>query len=200
MIRSTFAFSLSLLLLTACSSEEETAVPAADPETPPAAAAQEAPAPAADSGAVYDSASSIRALMNGMVETNARQVWHAVRYVVSEQGVEEETVPQTDEDWRRLRDAALVLIEAGNSLMLPGRAVAHPEEIAETPEFQYRPEEIAARIAADPEGWRFFLQQMQFATRETLAAIERRDVLALIERGAVINEACEGCHAEFWYR
>lgn len=199
MIRSTLTLSIALLLA-ACSAEEETAVPAPIQETPPAAAVEEAPAPAADSGAVYDTGSSVRALMNGMVEPNARELWHAVRYVVSEQGVEEESMPQTDEDWRRLRVAALALIEAGNALMLPGRAVAHAEESRETLDFQYDPEQIAARIAADPEGWRFFLQQMQFATRETLAAVERRDVFALIERGAVINESCEGCHAEFWYR
>ena len=32
------------------------------------------------------------------------------------------------------------------------------------------------------------------------AVAHYRDVLGLIETGARINNACEGCHADFWYR
>jgi len=41
---------------------------------------------------------------------------------------------------------------------------------------------------------------MQFFTRTTLETIEEKDLLGLMETSAAINNACQGCHAEFWYR
>ena len=68
------------------------------------------------------------------------------------------------------------------------------------PDYQFRPEEIQALVESDAENWRAYIKQMQFFTRTTLETIEEKDLLGLMETSAAINNACQGCHAEFWYR
>jgi len=55
-------------------------------------------------------------------------------------------------------------------------------------------------VESDAENWRAYIKQMQFFTRTTLETIEEKDLLGLRETSAAINNACQGCHAEFWYR
>lgn len=147
---------------------------------------------------VYDTATPLNQLMNNLIQPSADTLWTAVSYVITSEGTTE-TQPETTEDWERLRTSALALIEAGNALMLPGRQVA-AEVAAEYPEFQYRPDEIEALIAADPASWNGYAQDMQALTRDTLRAIEFRDLMGLTDFGARINEACQNCHSQFWYR
>jgi hypothetical protein len=157
------------------------------------------PAPAATQLAPYDTSITIQTLMNSLIMPNVDQLWTAVSYVATEDGVTE-TQPDSDADWRRLRTSALTLIEAGNMLMIPGRTVMEPGAGSESGGIQLTGEEIAELVEQDGETWIFYAQQMQESTRRTLQAIELRDVGGLTEWGAEINEACEGCHAEFWYR
>lgn len=202
-----FAFSL----LSACSAEQDTA---AQPMSAPADIAatstpEAAPAPApaaipdpepADQGTTFDTGISVRTLMNAVVKPNADTVWQGVRYVVTEEGVTEDVVPQTDADWATLRTSAITLIEAGNALLLPGRKMDNVAPGPDYPNWQFLPEEMQAMRDADPESWRYFAQEMQFSTKATLEKIEKRDVLGLIDTGARINQSCQGCHAEFWYK
>ena len=99
-----------------------------------------------------------------------------------------------------LRASAITLVEAGNALLIPGRSINDAVQDADYPDYMYRSEEIEALIESDPEIWRSYIQQMQFFTQATLETIENKDVLGLIETGAAINNSCQGCHAEFWYR
>jgi hypothetical protein len=164
------------------------------------------PAPLVESLAVsasetnsYDTASTIADLMNFVIMPNAEYLWNSVSYVVTAEGTTE-TFPQTDADWTDLRTSAITLIEAGNMLMLPGRAITNAAADPATAAFQYTPDEIAQLLADDPEPWQRYAQQLQESTRMTLQAIEFRDLMGLQEFGAQINEACEGCHASYWYR
>ena len=148
----------------------------------------------------FDTGYSIKTLMNAIVEPNALKIWQAVRYVATIDGVQEDVSPQSNEDWARLRINAITLVEAGNALMIEGRVAnsTAPEEVY--PDYMYRAEEIQVLIETNFEVWGSYVQEMQFSTQATLDAIERRDVLGLIKTGARINNACEGCHADFWYR
>src|SRR5690606_25983972 len=110
------------------------------------------------------------------VEANARQLWNAVSYVATAEGVEE-TQPQTYADWQRLRANAVALVEAGNALMLPGRSVDTADNLAHYDDFMYTPLEIEELIRRDPESWAYALQEMQAATLSTLAAIDERDLM-----------------------
>ena len=143
---------------------------------------------------------SVKMLMNDTLQPHATALWQAVRYTVTEAGVVEDVTPTSDDDWNRLRDSALRLIEGANALLLPGRPIDLLPLAQDYPDWQYPPEEIQAMVAANPRGWLNYIQQMQQSTRSTLETIERKDVQGLMDVGGQINNACQGCHAEFWYR
>ena len=145
----------------------------------------------------FDPNYSIRSLMNTLIQPNADALWRAVRYVVSEDGIQEDVEPTTDEDWEQLRRSATDLMAAGNALLLPGRVVA--DAPADAP-YKYEPDEIRDLLATSPGNWRFYIQQLQTTTQATLEAIESKSVDGLVDTGASINSACQGCHAEYWYR
>ena len=188
--------STRLLQMLACSLLLSACTPA--PQEAPVPEAP-APAPVVTEALPYDTTNSIKDLMTTMIVPNAQALWNSVSYVVTSEGATE-TLPQTDEDWTRLRASAIALIEGGNALMVPGREVVGGFAVAGAPAFQFTPEEIAQRVADDPQVWLRYVQELQESTRLTLQAIELRDVMGLTEWGAQINDACEGCHAQFWYR
>ena len=189
----------ALALLTSCSAEQ-------DSEPPFAAASDTGEALQQTAGAnsnpdeYFDTDTSVLTLMNAIIQPSALELWQAVRYVVTAEGVEEDIHPQTDEDWFRLQASAIRLIEAGNALLIPGRVMDNAPLDPDYPDYQYRPEEIQALVESDAENWRAYIKQMQFFTRTTLETIEEKDLLGLMETSAAINNACQGCHAEFWYR
>ena len=190
----------ALALLSACSAEQP-------PSEPPLAAASDI-SEALEQAAVansnpdeyFDTDTSVLTLMNAIIQPSALELWQAVRYVVTAEGVEEDIHPQTDEDWFRLQASAISLIEAGNALLIPGREMDNAPLDPDYPDYQYQPEEIQALVESDAENWRAYIKQMQFFTRTTLETIEEKDLLGLMETSAAINNACQGCHAEFWYR
>jgi hypothetical protein len=188
-----------LVLLSACSAEQDPPAPTGNSiatEQTPLLTTQVTDNPFEQ----FDTGYSVRTLMNAIVQPNALEIWRAVRYVSTIDGVIEDVAPQTDEDWENLRTSAITLVEAGNALLIPGRVTEAADPEVEYPAYMYTSEEIQTRLEANPELWRTYIQEMQFFTQATLESIERRDVLGLIEKGAVINNACQGCHAEFWYR
>ena len=199
---------VAMFALAGCSAEQEpgtavTSPPDVVPE-PVEIAVTPAPAPLPTTTPVlpqiFDTSQSIRTLMNYDVQPNADALWQAVRYVVTAEGVMEDDSPQTNEDWERLRESALALVAAGNALLLTNRVIDADYPRADYPDYTYTPDEIRALIDADMETWRYFIQQMQFATNATLETINNRDLLGLMDTGATINNACEGCHGTYWYR
>jgi len=189
----------ALALLTSCSAEQ-------DSEPPFAAASDTDEALEQTAGAnsnpdeFFDTDTSVLSLMNAIIQPSALELWQAVRYVVTADGVEEDIRPQTDEDWFQLQASAISLIEAGNALLIPGREMDNAPLDPDYPDYQYRPDEIQALVESDAENWRAYIKEMQFFTKTTLEAIEEKDLLGLMETSAAINNACQGCHAEFWYR
>ncbi len=182
--RSTKVLAYSLLL-SACTPAPQDPVVVAAPDV-------EIPAPLAS-----PPATTIEELMNELVMPSAQQLWNAVSYVATEAGVTE-TLPDTDEEWSQLRTNALALIEAGNTLMLSGLQVGEGDPA--TAAFQDTPDEIAQLLTDNPQSWQSYIEQLQESTQLTLQAIEFRDVMGLQDFGGQINEACEGCHAQYWYR
>jgi len=135
--------------------------------------------------------------MNTDVAPHAMTLWQAVRYVATADGVVEDVAPETPADWQTLADSAFALIAAGEVLLKDGLLA---DTAAPDGDYKFTGPEIQALLDANPDGWRYYVEQMQFATNATLEAIVRRDIIGLMESGATINNACNGCHAEFWYR
>ena len=153
---------------------------------------QEPPSP------VYTPTATVKDLMQGMIDTSADDVWLSVTSVHTEKGVVD-TRPQNDEEWLKVRYGALVLAEAANLLIIPGRRVARPGEKSETPGVELEPEEMDELIAKDRAGWNTRAQALREAALATLKAIDARDADKVFELGETIEMACEGCHSHYWY-
>jgi cytochrome c556 len=135
-------------------------------------------------------------IMDSIVMPNAQIVWDAVSYDVTEKG---ETIngPKTDEDWQKVRWAAIALAESANNLMVPGRAVNHPG--AKPGEGELAPEEIAKLIAANRGAWVGHTKVLYESVMQAVSAIDAKDIDKISDAGGTIDSACESCHLQFWY-
>jgi hypothetical protein len=183
---SPWAFSLVLMtaaLLTACGAKT-------GPAKPEVKAASSQATPVA----------SIQELMQALVDPSADALWDSVSSTVTNKGVEDKR-PQTPEEWFELKSLAIRLAEAANLLVLEGRPVAHQGHALEDAHVKgiLNASDIQKLIDADPGAFAARAKALQAAAVETLKAIEQRDVDKFIETGGKIDEACEGCHRQYWY-
>jgi hypothetical protein len=146
----------------------------------------------------YQPAATVRELMTGMVEPSADAIWESVKITFTPSGVEERA-PKTDEEWNALRAHALQLMEAGNLLQMPGRAMARTGETAAFPGIELGPDEIQQLIEKDRPGWLMRARALSESLKPTLDAIDAKNVDMLGEAGEHIDEACENCHSQYWY-
>jgi hypothetical protein len=142
---------------------------------------------------------TIREIMASLIDPHADALWNSVKVVSDENGITE-YYPETEEDWTALRISAVTVIEGSNALMMPGRAVAPPGATGIFPEYEFTPEEVAEKLAADPTSWVGFAIELQDAAIDMLSAIDTRESEKLSETGAYLDEACESCHSVYWYR
>jgi len=133
-----------------------------------------------------------------MVDPSADVVWNAVATVTTESGMEDRA-PRTDEEWLKVRHHALIVAEATNLLMVPGRHVAAPGERSDNPKVELHPEEIEKLIVDDPATWRSLASGLHDATLVALHAIDERKAAAVFDAGENIDKACEACHLHYWY-
>ena len=181
-------FSISLMSCSGSSEKQTTAVNGNDSSTT-----------AAPGSVPYVTEITIREIMRALIDPHADALWNSVRVVSDSDGITEYP-PETDEEWAALRISAVSIIEGSNSLMMPGRQVARPGSVGEFPEFEFTPEEVQEILAADPQSWVGFSQGLQNSAFDMLDAIDKRDTEKLSESGAYLDEACEACHANYWYR
>ena len=80
--------------------------------------------------------------------------------------------PESDEEWLVVRNAAVILAEASNLLMLEGRA-------------------------KDAEQWMELAGELVASGNDALVAAESQDVSAVLEAGNRIAAACEACHQPY---
>jgi hypothetical protein len=172
-----------LMLATACQA----------PQTPPAT--HEQPAPAASD---YRPVSTIKDIMDAMVDYNSDWLWDAVSTEYSAKGIVDRR-PKTDEDWKEARKHAVTLLEASNLLLMPGRAVAKPGEKSENPGIEEGPEEIKALMDADRTSWVNYAHGLFDSTKLMLDAIDKKDAEQLLDLGDQLDQACEKCHEHYWY-
>ena len=142
--------------------------------------------------------STIKDLMDSIIDPSADVVWGAVGTVVDQDGVHD-TFPKTQEEWLNVRRAAIRIIEGSNLLMMPGREAAPPGSKSEAPGVELEPPEITALIKKSRRSFDAFARTLQALGFEAVRAIEAQDTAALLEIGGRIQDACEGCHQVFWY-
>jgi hypothetical protein len=159
-----------------------------------APAAPENPPPAAPP---YRPVATIREVMNSVIDPSIDEVWNSVKTVIDDGSTDH--APTSDEDWAEVRRHALIVSEAANLLMMRNRPVAAPGAPSLAPGIELTPEEIRALIDKNPEGWDFYVQQLQDSLTPALAAIDAKNPQALFDVGEKIDETCENCHQVFWY-
>ena len=153
-MRRTTGVPLCAILLAACSGS-----------TPPPAAAPAADAPP------FHTTLTMQQLMLWIIDPSADAIWNSVGTITTEQGTEEKH-PKTDEEWATYRNAAAMLIESGNLLMLDGRA-------------------------QDKDQWMTTARGMADAAAQVLEAAEAKDVEAYFNAGGALYEACTACHSKY---
>ena len=156
-----------------------------------------AQAPKLDAGDFMPTATIVE-IMDSMVMPSAQILWDAVAVDVTAAGTVEK-VPQTDEDWARVRWSAITLAEATNALVLPGRRVAPPGAKSEAPDSELEPEAIQKLLGEQRPAWVAHAHVLHEAAMEMLKAIDARNIDAVSDAGGTIDAACEGCHLQFWY-
>ena len=142
--------------------------------------------------------STMKDLMESILDPSADALWGAVKTVVDTEGTHE-TVPQTDEEWLDVRRAAIRIIEGGNLLLLPSREVAPPGTKSETPGVELEPAEIAALVRKKRKSFDALARALQGLGVEAMRAAEAKNAEALLDIGARMQDVCEACHQTFWY-
>ncbi len=124
-----------------------------------------------ESAGAFDPVADVQQLMLAVIEPAAEVYWDAVGWVIDASGTHE-TVPRTAEEWEAVRNAAFVVAESGNLLLLDGRAPGD-------------------------EAWTSYSRALIAVGRTAIAAAEARDPLAVFEAGGQVYEACTACHAAY---
>ncbi len=127
--------------------------------------------PAALKGPPIQAVATLEEVMHGMVIPNAEVVWEASGTIYTVKGVEERQ-PKSETEWLAVEASATTLTEAGNLLMMEGRA-------------------------KDSGRWMERARALREAGAGVHQAAKSRNVAAVFEKGGVLFESCQGCHFDY---
>lgn len=151
--------------------------------------------------------------MDSMVDPSGDFVFGAVEVVSDEHGVREiapKDNPFTldtgvldeaynEDNWQSVRLRLIVLIEAPNLLVMPGRKVAPPNVTSQNPQIELQPDQIQKLIDGDRTTFIRRARRLQDAAQAALKAVDEKNTDALFQAEAGIDNACEDCHLHYWY-
>ena len=118
----------------------------------------------------YKPVADVKVLMQA-VDGQADVVWQSVKTVITANGTEEVS-PKSQDEWTAVRNAAVLLAESGNLLMMPPRAQAGAE-------------------------WMRSARALVETSEHAIRAAEARDRQKLYDVGGDINEVCMDCHYHY---
>jgi hypothetical protein len=147
---------------------------------------------------IPDGPSTVKGIMESVIDTSADVIWGAVGTVVDREGIHE-AFPKTPEEWLEVRNAAVRIIEGGDLLMKPGLAAAPDGTRSEAPGVELEPAQITPLINKNRTSFDAFAASLQALGLEALRASEARDTALLLDIGARMENVCESCHQTFWY-
>ena len=114
---------------------------------------------------------AVKQVMEWVIDPAADVIWDSVKTIITEKGTQE-IAPKSDEDWNKVRDAAATLVEAGNALMIEGRA-------------------------KDNKGWVTAARRLSDAASQALKAAQEKNTQAVFDEGGNVYKACAACHAQY---
>jgi hypothetical protein len=109
-------------------------------------------------------------LMESVIDPNADIIWASVATIITSTG-EENIRPKTPEEWMAVRNAAVVVAESGNLLMMVPRA-------------------------KDDE-WMRISQSLIDTAAKVIQAADARDADRVFDGGGEIYAVCTDCHAKY---
>jgi len=186
---------VALNVLFACSSPKSSSQAAG---TTPAAPPPSVPAPHlwGDLKPVV----SVKELMRDMLDPAADNIFDAVKIVYTKKGATE-TSPKTEKDWEKIRIGAVTLAEGVYLLKIP-RPFAPPgdENNSTGPDAtELSPAQIKAKLDADPVLWNAKIEALRNVGLEVLEIVKQKKADELWDAGHNLDQACEGCHIQYWY-
>jgi hypothetical protein len=113
-------------------------------------------------------------IMDAIVIPSSTVIFKSVATTYTANGAEEHR-PQTDEQWADVAAHAAALAEAGNLLLMDGRAV-------------------------DDGEWARHARGLTDAARAALAAAAAKDPERLLTAGGTLDEVCDACHEKYQQR
>ena len=113
----------------------------------------------------------VKQLMAAVIDPAADVVWESVGTIDDVTGTEE-IHPWTTEEWDAVKNAAWVMVEAGNSLMIGNRP-------------------------KDTTDWMRLAQELSDTSLKAARAAEAHDAAALFTAGGDIYLACTACHQKY---
>ena len=116
---------------------------------------------------------TLEEVMHGMVIPHAEVVWAKSGTIYTAKGMEER-MPKSESEWLEVEASATTLTEAGNLLMMEGRA-------------------------KDTGRWMERARALREAGAKVHEAAKAKDVALLFERGGYLFDACQGCHFDYRY-
>jgi hypothetical protein len=129
------------------------------------------PAPAAAAAPAYQMVTDLNQLMEWVIEPNAQVVWKSVGTIITADGTEE-IAPKTDEEWQSIRNSAATVAEAGNLLMMEGRA-------------------------RNQDDWMKKSRALIDTANIVLQAIDAKDAPAVFTAGSDLYLTCSDCHTTY---
>lgn len=143
---------------------------------------------------------SLQDLMLLQVDVAADALWASVATIETTAGTEVRE-PKTPVEWVALRGHALALAETVNLLLIDGRPVAGASGVVadEDAPGNLNAAQITRALETNRVGFLESAHTLQAAARAALAAIDAKNPAALGAAGEKIQQACDGCHQQFWY-
>jgi hypothetical protein len=118
----------------------------------------------------YEVVTDVHHTMELIIDPAADLIWSSAGSIITEAG-QRDLAPETPEGWLKVEEAAAVLTESGNLLMMPGRS-------------------------AGPD-WNKHSRGLIRAGNLAMAAAVEQDADALFDAGGHIYQACLACHNQY---
>jgi hypothetical protein len=128
----------------------------------------QAPPPAATP---YQPVTDIHHTMELILDPATDVIWDSAGSIITAEG-ERDLAPTTDEGWHKVEQAAAVVAETGNLLMMPGRAAG--------------------------DDWVKYSSDLVEAGTLALQAAQDQDSDALFDAGGRMYQVCLACHTQYW--
>lgn len=123
-----------------------------------------------DSEPTFRPVTNVKQTMEWILDPAVDVIWDSAGFIITAEG-ERDLSPTTDERWSEVRNSAATVAEAGNLLMMPGRA-------------------------AGPD-WIAYARALVTAGETAIAAAQAQDADALFDAGGEVYIACRSCHEQF---